>query len=156
MATQVSLIAYLQQALPGIPTNPPQNPGPNTTNISYSAQDIHGLAVWQGFALNTILQRYQNVLTATHLPEDPIPISPPQPINSENPLRHRITELVLLRVRRALRAGFTRMTTSNLMNGLTALLMLVKLHVPSTCSYPTQHTMSRINIALARIGLLGM
>ncbi|KKK19015.1 hypothetical protein P175DRAFT_0503250 [Aspergillus ochraceoroseus IBT 24754] len=121
MANQVSLLTYLQVALPAIPANPPQPSGPNTTNDSYSFQDIHNLTIWEEFNLANILQTYQTVLTTSSLAADPFPTSPPNAINSENPLRHRITEMISTRLRRALRTGFASLSAVKQMNGLTIL-----------------------------------
>ncbi|KAI1955914.1 hypothetical protein LOZ58_006522 [Ophidiomyces ophidiicola] len=49
----------------------------------------------------------------------PFPASPPQPINSENPLRHRISDMLTTRIRRAFRASFNRLQATNQLNGLT-------------------------------------
>jgi hypothetical protein len=88
-------MAYLQNRPPDIPTLPPPNPGSNTTNTAYRASDIHNVGVWTNFNLATIRQRYQAHLTTTTLQPDPFPVSPPQPINSENPLRHRISDMLI-------------------------------------------------------------
>ncbi|OJD27503.1 hypothetical protein ACJ73_01116 [Blastomyces percursus] len=101
-------MAYLQNAPPDIPTLPPPNPRPNTTNTAYRASDIHNVGVWTNFNLATIRQR-----------PDPFPVSPPQPINSENPLRHRISDMLTTRIRRALRASFNQLQAANQLNGFT-------------------------------------
>ncbi|OAX78607.1 hypothetical protein ACJ72_07082 [Emergomyces africanus] len=121
MANPISLMAYLQNVPPAIPTLPPPNPGPNTTSTSYRASDIHSVGVWINFTLATVRQRYQAHLMTTTLPPDPFPVSPPQPINSENPLRHRISDMLTTRIRRALRAGFNQLQAAHQLNGLTPL-----------------------------------
>lgn len=118
MANQVSLLDYLQNALPAIPVNPPPNPGRNTTNTAYEANDIHDVRVWHGFSLDVLRQRYQHVLVQTHLSPDPMPTSPLRPVTAENALRSKISEYVFLRVRRALRAEFDRLAAINQMNGI--------------------------------------
>lgn len=120
MANNISLMVYLQFALPAIPTNPPPNPGRNTTNTAYEAGDIRGTAVWHGFDLHTIIHRYGNILGQTHLPPDPMPTSPPRAITAENALRSKISEYVFPRVRRGLRAAFNALTATNQINGLTS------------------------------------
>nr|KMM67470.1 hypothetical protein CPAG_03804 [Coccidioides posadasii RMSCC 3488] len=87
MANQISLLTYLQNALPAIPTNAPPVPGPNTTNGAYNANDIQTTAVWNGFNLNILLPAFQNLLAQVHLMPDPMPASPPCPITAENALR---------------------------------------------------------------------
>ncbi|EEH40548.1 hypothetical protein PAAG_09001 [Paracoccidioides lutzii Pb01] len=119
MANQVSLLTYLQNALPAIPVNPPPNPGRNTTNEASEASDIRNIGVWHGFNLNALLQSYQNLLVKARLPPDPMPTSPPGAITAENALRSMISEYVFPRVRRALRTGFDRLMTINQMNNLT-------------------------------------
>ncbi|KAJ9259421.1 hypothetical protein DTO207G8_984 [Paecilomyces variotii] len=116
----VSLMVYLQHALPAIPTNPPPHPGRNTTNTADEADDISGIAVWHGFNLQTIIHRYGNILGQTHLPPDPMPTSPPRAITAGNALRSKIYEYVFPRVRRGLRAAFNTLTATNQMNGLTS------------------------------------
>ncbi|KAK9235307.1 hypothetical protein V1525DRAFT_390612 [Lipomyces kononenkoae] len=115
----VPLMSYLQYALPAIPINPPPNPTRNTSNTAYEAADIRGTDVWHGFNLNSILQRYGNVLVQAHLPPDPMPTSPPRAITARNALRSKISEYVFPRVRRGLRAGFNHLTLLNQINGLT-------------------------------------
>ncbi|KKZ62855.1 hypothetical protein EMCG_02789 [[Emmonsia] crescens] len=102
-----------------IPVNLPPNPGRNTTNTAYEASDIHNIVVWHGFNLNAVLQRHQNVLVQARLPQDPMLTSPPRAITAENTLRSKVSEYVFPRVRRALRAGFDRLTAINQINGLT-------------------------------------
>ncbi|EFW22733.1 conserved hypothetical protein [Coccidioides posadasii str. Silveira] len=109
MANQISLLTYLQNALPAIPTNAPPVPGPNTTNGAYNANDIQTTAVWNGFNLNILLPAFQNLLAQVHLMPDPMPASPPRPITAENALR----------MRRALRAAFDHLGLANQLNGLT-------------------------------------
>ncbi|KAL2819102.1 hypothetical protein BJX63DRAFT_428762 [Aspergillus granulosus] len=119
MANNVSLMSYLQQALPAIPANPPPTLGHNTVNSAYEGEDIHVITVWHGFNLHNIIQRYGNTLGQAHLPPDPMPTSPVRAITSENSLRSKISEYVIPRVRRGLRAGFNFLATMNQMNGLT-------------------------------------
>ncbi|KAH1347497.1 hypothetical protein LV164_007205 [Aspergillus fumigatus] len=119
MATQVSLFSYLQAAPPVIPASPPSNPSRNTTNTAYGADDIRSTAVWPGFDLQTILQRYEALLMQVQLPADPMPISPSRGVPTETALREKLD--VYPRVRRALRAAFQHLATVGQMNGSTAL-----------------------------------
>ncbi|KAK2755868.1 hypothetical protein FQN54_005664 [Arachnomyces sp. PD_36] len=121
MANQVTLMEYLQHGLPVIPLVPPPRPGHNTTNQAYRAADITHTGVWADFSLQTVLQRYQNILTATTLPWDPFPATPPPPVTVENALRHRLTPILMDRMRRALRAGFNQMHATNQLQGYTPL-----------------------------------
>ena len=122
MANVQSLMDYLQTALPTIPANPPQNSGSNTSNTMYSFKDIQSIGDWTNFDLSTILQRYRPLLIASRLQAYPFPASPPQIISVENTLRSRISEMILPRIRRALRAGFNQMGTNLHQHGLTSLL----------------------------------
>lgn len=121
MANQVTLMAYLQRGLPAITVNEPTNPGGNTTNSAYEADDIQDVRHWTQFNITSVRQRYQNVLTATTLPLDPFPTSPPHGINSETGVRARIIETVNPRVRRGLRAIFNQLHTTGQLDGLTPL-----------------------------------
>ncbi|KAH2827217.1 hypothetical protein KXV85_009565, partial [Aspergillus fumigatus] len=108
MATQVSLFSYLQAAPPVIPASPPSNPSRNTTNTAYGADDIRSTAVWPGFDLQTILQRYEALLMQVQLPADPMPISPSRGVPTETALREKLG---------ALRAAFQHLATVGQMNG---------------------------------------
>ncbi|KUL89887.1 hypothetical protein ZTR_02974 [Talaromyces verruculosus] len=109
MANQVPLITYVQSPLPAIPINPTPNPGRNTTNTAYKAEDIQNITVWHDFSLNTILQRYHNVLVQARLPPNPLPNSPPAAIVVETLLRDAVAFYVFPRVRRSLRAAFAHL-----------------------------------------------
>lgn len=119
MAGNISLMSYLQTALPAIPTNPPANPSSNTMNSAYRAEDIHSISSWNGFNLNTILQRYRNVLEQARLPADAMPTSPPRAIPAENALRSKVSEYVIPIVQQALQCGFVQLAAANLMGGKT-------------------------------------
>ncbi|OJD09777.1 hypothetical protein AJ78_08933 [Emergomyces pasteurianus Ep9510] len=118
MANMIPLMQYLQDSPPAIPLGS-VNPGPNTTNTAYGANNIQHVGIWTNFNLATIRQRYQTLLATTRLQPDPFPASPPQAINVEGLLRDHITEMLRPRIRRALRAGFHQLHASNLLNGLT-------------------------------------
>src|SRR5271170_2758242 len=113
----ITLMTYLQQALPPLPAMPPPA-GHNTQNTAYSWNDIVNLTVWRGFDLNAVL-RYQALLNTTFLPPDPMPLSPRKPVNAENAVKNRAGELVHPRIRRSLRAGFATLTGNNRMRNLT-------------------------------------
>jgi len=113
----ITLMAYLQQALPPLPAMPPPA-GHNTRNAAYRWQDIGNLTLWRGFDLNAVL-RYQALLNTTFLPPDPMPLSPRKPVNAENTVKNRACELVHPRIRRSLRAGFATLTGNNRMRNLT-------------------------------------
>lgn len=119
MAGSISLMSYLQTALPAIPTNPPANPSGNTTNTAYRAEDIRSISNWNEVNLNTILQRYGNVVGQARLPADAMPTSPPRAIPAENALRSKVSEYVIPRIRRALRCGFDQLAAANLMGDKT-------------------------------------
>ncbi|RAL04251.1 uncharacterized protein BO80DRAFT_259312 [Aspergillus ibericus CBS 121593] len=119
MANQVSLLSYLQVALPAIPIGLNANPGRNTTNSEYEASDIKSTAAWPEFNLNTILQQYQHILQQCRLPGDFIPTSRPRAITAENALRSKISEYVIPKIRRSLRVGFAGLAAFNQMNGIT-------------------------------------
>ena len=51
----VTLMTYLQRALPALPVMPPPHPGQNTSNASYHSDDINNITVWQSFNLNTFV-----------------------------------------------------------------------------------------------------
>ncbi|CAG8905984.1 unnamed protein product [Penicillium egyptiacum] len=51
-----------------------------------------------------------------------MPTSPPRVITAENPLRGKVSEYVIPRVRRGLRAGFQHLTVRNQMHGMTTVL----------------------------------
>lgn len=119
MANQITLMQYLQRGPPAIPTNPPSSPGPNTTNHAYGWEDISSVNHWNTFNLQTVVQRYGQLLTTTAIQNEPMPTSPPQAVNSENLIRYRVSTYLKDRVRRALRSGFTH--GGNVLNGLTPL-----------------------------------
>jgi hypothetical protein len=101
----VSLTTYLQRALPPLPLLPP-HAGDNTQNAAYHWVDIGNIGVWVAFNLNTIQTQYQTLMNATRLQPDRMPLSPRKPINAENTIKNRISELVHPRARRGLREGF--------------------------------------------------
>lgn len=121
MENQVSLMEYLQNGLPVIPLVPPAKTGRNTTNQAYSYQNITYIGVWHQFSLDNILNRYNHILTATTLPSDPFTGSPPPPVNSQNLLLGRIAEMIIPRVRRALRTGFNQLHSNNQLDEFTPL-----------------------------------
>jgi hypothetical protein len=106
METQTqTLLHYLSIALPTIPTQG-TTPGPNTTNPQYDADDITQIIPWTEFSYPTIIQRYGELLNTKWIRHDPF-TSPPAPLKDEATFHLRFSDLVMSRVRRALRAGFT-------------------------------------------------
>ncbi|OJD21716.1 hypothetical protein ACJ73_06940, partial [Blastomyces percursus] len=61
---------------------------------------------WSEFTYAHIFQRYGNLLQQTQIAGEPMPDSPPQPINTQPMFAVRFTTYVQSRLRRALRAGF--------------------------------------------------
>ncbi|EDP49851.1 hypothetical protein KXW98_007105 [Aspergillus fumigatus] len=106
MATQ-SLLHYLSIALPAIPIQGAA-PSRNTTNPRYGPDDITEVVTWQEFNYANILQQYGAILNAKQIRPDPFP-SPPAAIRDEPQFHLRFAEMVLPRVRRALRAGFEQL-----------------------------------------------
>ncbi|PWY74452.1 hypothetical protein BO70DRAFT_364426 [Aspergillus heteromorphus CBS 117.55] len=99
-----SLLQYLSIALPTIPLQGVA-PSRNTTNPRYGAADITQVVDWAEFSYATIIQRYGGILNAKQIASDPFR-SPPAAIRDEPHFHLRFAELLLPRVRRALRAGF--------------------------------------------------
>ncbi|KAL4969493.1 uncharacterized protein BDV14DRAFT_84313 [Aspergillus stella-maris] len=90
-----SLLEYLQQAPPALPLEPPPDPGSSTTDSEYSATDISTIGIWSDFDLQSILQRYNQILTQAQLPRlDLAPPSPPISINAKFTLIARLYEYV--------------------------------------------------------------
>ena len=106
MATQ-SLLQCLSTALPAIRTQE-TTVSRNTTNPRYGADDITSIVPWAEFNYGTIIQQYGAVLSAKQIRPDPF-TSPPAAIRDEPQFQIRFTELVLPRIRRALRAGFEQL-----------------------------------------------
>lgn len=106
MATQL-LLNYLCIALPTIPTQE-TNLGPNTTNPRYDADDITHIASWPQFDYAAVIDRYGQLLNSRFIAADPF-TSPPAPLRDEPAFHLRFSDLVMTRVRRALRAGFEQL-----------------------------------------------
>ncbi|KAI2834845.1 hypothetical protein CAN33_0055040 [Aspergillus niger] len=106
MNTQ-SLLHYLSIGLPTIPKQG-TNPGPNTTNPQYDADDITQIVPWPEFDYSVIIQRYGELLNSTQIRPDPF-TSPPAPLRDEPTFHLRFSDLVMNRVRRGLRAGFEQL-----------------------------------------------
>ncbi|KAE8151507.1 hypothetical protein BDV25DRAFT_171371 [Aspergillus avenaceus] len=106
MNTQ-SLLHYLSISLPTIPKQG-TNPGPNTTNPQYDADDITQIVPWPEFDYSVIIQRYRELLNSTQIRPDPF-TSPPAPLRDEPTFHLRFSDLIMNRVRRGLRAGFEQL-----------------------------------------------
>lgn len=107
MDNNQSLLHYLSIAPLTIPTQG-TTPGPNTPNTEYDADDITQITDWPEFAYPTIIERYGQLLNTTQIRPDPFP-SPPGPMKDEPTFHLRFADLVMRRVRRALRAGFEQL-----------------------------------------------
>ena len=109
MANQTqTLLQYLLVALPAIPTQG-TTPDPNTTNPQYDADDITEVVPWPEFSYSNVIQRYGQVLNLKRIRPDPF-MSPPAPLKDEPTFHLRFADLVMTRVRRALRAGFEQLS----------------------------------------------
>ncbi|ODH53476.1 hypothetical protein GX48_00307 [Paracoccidioides brasiliensis] len=98
------LLDYLGEAPPGFPTNSTTKT-PNTTNDQYSWRQINSVGQWSEFIYVRIIQRYGTLLHQVRVVREPIPYSPPQPINTELMFAVRFASYVQGRLRHALRAG---------------------------------------------------
>ncbi|GKZ22985.1 hypothetical protein AbraIFM66951_001215 [Aspergillus brasiliensis] len=103
-----TLLQYLSVALPTIPIGRTA-PSPNEPNPHYSADNITQIQSWTEFNYSTIIEHYGTMLNSKQIRCDPFS-SPPASIQSEPYFRARVAELVMPRVRRALRAGFEQLT----------------------------------------------
>ncbi|EDN02432.1 predicted protein [Histoplasma mississippiense (nom. inval.)] len=105
MANNQALLSYLMVAPPALPIQN-TNKTPNTTNPNYSWGDINNVGQWAGFTYAHIMQRYGTLLQQAQIESEPMPNSPPQPINTEPMFALRFNTYIQSRLRRALRAGF--------------------------------------------------
>lgn len=120
MANQVSLMTYLQHGFQPLPIIDPGHPQ-NTRNDRYGARDINNLGHWGEFNLVAIQQQFGAALATAQIADEPVQPSPPRPINSENAVRARIDSYLTNRVIRALRQGFTHLSSTQQLAGLTIL-----------------------------------
>lgn len=100
-----SLLQYLSLSLPPIPRIPDISPDLNTPYPSYDSHKITQIIDWPDFNHRTLMQRYSNLLTSKQVASEPFP-SPPMGVTDEHHFGSRVAELILPRIRRALRAGF--------------------------------------------------
>ena len=121
MANQVSLMAYLQHGFQPLPIIDQGQSPQNTRNERYGAGDINNLGHWAGFNLVSIQQQFGAELAAAQIADEPVQPSPPRPINSENAVRSRLDTYLTNRVIRALRCGFTHLSSTQQLAGLTIL-----------------------------------
>lgn len=119
MANQVSLMAYLQHGFQSIPVIDQGQSPRNTTNDRYSAADIASIGQWSAFNLASIQQRFGTMLEAARIQDEPVPPSPPRPVNSETAVQARLGALISNRIRRSLRCGFARLRSTQQISGLT-------------------------------------
>ncbi|KAE8151286.1 hypothetical protein BDV25DRAFT_128890 [Aspergillus avenaceus] len=104
MATQVSLMTYLQHGPPALPIIEQGQSPQNTRNDRYGAGDINN---------------YGAVLAAARIADEPFQPSPPRPINSETAVRSRIDSYLTDRIIRALRCGFSHMQSTQQLGNFT-------------------------------------
>ncbi|OJZ90500.1 hypothetical protein ASPFODRAFT_424390 [Aspergillus luchuensis CBS 106.47] len=102
-----TLLQYLSVALPAIPVGGTA-PSRNTSNPRYGAEDITQVLSWTDFNYSTIIQHYGHILNTRQIRRDPF-LSPPASIRDEPYFHTRFAELVVPRIRRALRAGFEQL-----------------------------------------------
>lgn len=105
MANTQSLLDYLMVAPPGLPTGNTKKT-PNTTNDQYNWRQINSVGEWPEFTYAHIIQRHGAMLQQAQIASEPMPNSPPQPINTEPMFAVRFAIYIQSRLRRALRAGF--------------------------------------------------
>jgi hypothetical protein len=108
IANNQRLLDFLMVAPPGLPTEE-TNKTPNTTNDQYNWRQINSVGQWSEFTYTRIIQRYGTVLQQAQVASEPMPNSPPQPINTEPMFAVRFTTYIQSRLRRALRAGFQQL-----------------------------------------------
>ncbi|KAI9824124.1 MAG: hypothetical protein M1819_001079 [Sarea resinae] len=121
MANNITLWTYLQQQPPALPISPPAHPSRNTTNKSYSFQDIRQPGHWDAFNLQEIVQRYGTLLHGALIEHNPMPTSPPSAVGGELALTSRIHTYFKDRIRRAIRSGITHARAVHQIAGLTVL-----------------------------------
>lgn len=112
MADNISLLQYLQLGPPALPVSDYRHPEDNTST-SYSGADIEHIGRWTDFDLGTIMEQYRPLLMQTQIQHEPMPGSPPMPINSQISVRRRFTLYLESRVRRALRQSFQQLAARN-------------------------------------------
>nr|KMM69767.1 hypothetical protein CPAG_06081 [Coccidioides posadasii RMSCC 3488] len=76
------LLDYLAVAPPALPTEE-TNKTPNTTNDQYNWRQINSVGQWSEFTYASIMQHYGTLLQQVQIASEPMPNSPPQPINTE-------------------------------------------------------------------------
>ncbi|KAJ5692810.1 hypothetical protein N7462_002233 [Penicillium macrosclerotiorum] len=117
-ANAVTLMQYLQTALPALNPGPNVQPSPNTTNDAYSHRQIRNLTPWNSFDPQVIFNRYGALLNTAQIAPEPA-TTPPRPITSEDVLRQRLAVYLNPRVYRALRSAFLTLTQANRLGGMT-------------------------------------
>lgn len=145
MANQVSLMSYLQHGPTALPRGMVQ-PGKNTTNRQYGAQDLtNDPGFWAAFNLNTIQQHYGALLATAQITDEPFPTTPPQLVNSETAVRSRVDFYLTMRVRRSLRCGFAHLTQTNQLgnmsvvdHGVGTLAETIEDFIPDTAYFDPQ------------------
>ncbi|KAK2768361.1 hypothetical protein FQN54_000215 [Arachnomyces sp. PD_36] len=110
MADHQTLLNYLMVAPPSLPTQN-TNKTPNTTNPNYDWGDINSVGQWPEFTYTHIMHHYGILLQQAQIASEPMPNSPPQPINTESMFAVRFTTYIQSRLRRALRVGFQHLAS---------------------------------------------
>ncbi|KAB8263533.1 hypothetical protein BDV32DRAFT_118826 [Aspergillus pseudonomiae] len=121
MATQVSLMTYLQHGPPLLPIIEQGQSPQNTRDDNYGAGDIRNVGHWAGFNFTSIQQQYGTLLAAARIDDEPFQSSPPRPINSEAAVRSRINSYLTNRIIRALRCGFSYMQSTQQLGNFTVI-----------------------------------
>lgn len=101
----VSLMTYLQHGLEEVDVID-HGPHNNTRNRAYRAADIQSFDTWHEFNINTIWQRFGEILSRARIPDHAQHDSPRRMINSEHAVAVIVQEWVSTPIRRALRTGF--------------------------------------------------
>ncbi|KAK2807021.1 hypothetical protein FQN50_005595 [Emmonsiellopsis sp. PD_5] len=112
MANNQTLLNYLMVAPPILPTQN-TNKTPNTTNPNYSWGDINSVGQWPEFTYTHIMHRYGTLLQQVQIASEPMPTSPPQPINTEAMFALHFNTYIQSRLRRALRVSFQHPQLAN-------------------------------------------
>lgn len=117
---QISLMGYLQKTLPDIGIQLHGQSKENTTNHAYNANDVQKpVNIWQSFSLQTILNRWRDVLNNASLDDDCIVYSPPKVARAEPQVRTYVAINTHPLVRRALRSGFAHLQNTGRLRGRT-------------------------------------
>ncbi|KKK21745.1 hypothetical protein ARAM_007626 [Aspergillus rambellii] len=123
---QVSLLEYLQLALPEHSMGPPDVN--EVDNPPYKVSDIHTISTWTEFNVDAILAQYASLLNQVQLRADPLPASPPRSIIGTDSLSMEFGEIVKPRIQCSLRAGFAYLAATEQMDDMTAVTIEREAH----------------------------